>query len=299
MHGVVRGFRPRHRLQAACELIGHIARDDLRSASGTPSSLTGEGWEPALSLSKSLPRTRYGGEGDEGRNLKAGSHDQARLTGAAIQGGPAVVHRRRACPVLDTGPLSRATLPSHRRKACPVLDTGPVSRIGGDEEGLPSDHPEADDQEDPDTERGSYDIDRKIADAQQDPAHPIHKFVQAYDEVAAAFHAKDNDNDNDDEVRYWISGEVRDAYGKYIWEYAPAHPKSVPTTTPPQAQPPLEAKGRKRLGEERDRQETRGRHPAAQTHTHLGLNPPRRPTGPGGAITTPASSERRAASHLP
>ena len=45
MHGVVRGFRPRHRLQAACELIGHIARDELaRSGSGTPSPLTGEGW---------------------------------------------------------------------------------------------------------------------------------------------------------------------------------------------------------------------------------------------------------------
>ena len=45
MHGVVRGFRSRHRLQAACELIGHIARDELaRSGSGTPSPLTGEGW---------------------------------------------------------------------------------------------------------------------------------------------------------------------------------------------------------------------------------------------------------------
>ena len=205
MHGVVRGFRPRHRLQAACELIGHIARDDLRSASGTPSPLMGEGWEPALSLSKSLPRTRYGGEGDEGRNLKAGSHDQARLTGAAIQGDPTVTPA----------------------KSLPRTRYGAGIQDGGDEEGLPSDHPEADDQEDPDTERGSYDIDRKIADAQQDPAHPIHKFVQAYDEVAAAFHGKDNDNDNDDEVRYWISGEVRDAYGKYIWEYAPAHPKSV------------------------------------------------------------------------
>ena len=205
MHGVVRGFRPRHRLQAACELIGHIARDDLRSASGTPSPLTGEGWEPALSLSKSLSRTRYGGEGDEGRNLKAGSHDQAHLTGVAIQGDPTVTPA----------------------KSLPRTRYGAGIQDGGDEEGLPSDHPEADDQEDPDTERGSYDIDRKIADAQQDPAHPIHKFVQAYDEVAAAFHAKDNDNDNDDEVRYWISGEVRDAYGKYIWEYAPAHPKSV------------------------------------------------------------------------
>ena len=190
MHGVVRGFRPRHRLQAACELIGHIARDELaRTGSGTPSPLTGEGW----------------GEGEEGRNLKAGSHDQARLTGVGVKGDPTVIPA----------------------KSLPRTRYGAGIQDGGDEEGLPSDHPGADDQEDPDTERGSYDIDRKIADAQHDPAHPMHKFVQAYDEVAETFHAKDNDNDNDDEVRYWISGEVRDAYGKYIWEYAPAHPKSV------------------------------------------------------------------------
>ncbi len=40
-----------------------------------------------------------------------------------------------------------------------------------------------------------------------DPAHPVHKFVQAYDEVAAAFHGED-----DHDVRAWISGEVPDSY---------------------------------------------------------------------------------------
>ena len=45
MHGVVRGFRPRQRVEAANELLGHIARDELaRSGSATPSPLTGEGW---------------------------------------------------------------------------------------------------------------------------------------------------------------------------------------------------------------------------------------------------------------
>ena len=72
-----------------------------------------------------------------------------------------------------------------------------------------------------------YDIDRKITEAQRDPAHPIHKFVQAYDEVAAAFHREDKENDDDEELRYWISGEVPDSYGKYIWEYAPAYPRSI------------------------------------------------------------------------
>ena len=38
MHGVVRGFRPRQRVDAASELLGHIARDELaRSGSVTPS----------------------------------------------------------------------------------------------------------------------------------------------------------------------------------------------------------------------------------------------------------------------
>ena len=45
--------------------------------------------------------------------------------------------------------------------------------------------------------------------------------------MAAAFHGKDKENDDDEEVRYWISGEVPDAYGKYIWEYAPAYPRSI------------------------------------------------------------------------
>ena len=51
MHGVVRGFRPRNRIEAASELLGHIAHDELArsgslttSPSTTPSPLTGEGW---------------------------------------------------------------------------------------------------------------------------------------------------------------------------------------------------------------------------------------------------------------
>ncbi len=180
MHGVVRGFRPNNRMEAAKELIGHIARDELRADGVLPA-------EPALSAAEgSFPS--------------------------------------RACPVLDTGrePIpgpapAEADLTVIPAKACPV------PRYGAGIQG-PGDGDEADDLED---QRGSYGIDRKIAEAQQDPAHPIHKFVQAYDEVAAAFHGKDKENDDDEEVRYWISGEVPDAYGKYIWEYAPAYPRSI------------------------------------------------------------------------
>ena len=234
MHGVVRGFRPRHRVQAASELLGHIARDELaRSGSlltepalnaveGTkivrPEPVEGPG--PSVIPAKAgiqvggdeegLPSEPTQADDQEDPDTERGAYD--------IQGDPTVIPAK--------------SLPRTRYGAGIQVDPTVIPaeagiQDGGDGEGLPSDHPEADDQEDPDTGRGSYDIDRKIADAQHDPAHPIHKFVQAYDEVAETFHAKDNDNDNDDEVRYWISGEVRDAYGKYIWEYAPAHPKSI------------------------------------------------------------------------
>ena len=172
MHGVVRGFRPNNRMQAAMELIGHIARDELRADGLLPA-------EPALS---------------------------------AVEGS----FPRRACPVLDTG---REPIPGSVPSEADLTVIPAESGIQG-----PGDGDEADDLED---QRGSYDIDRKIAEAQQDPAHPIHKFVQAFDEVAAAFHGKDKENDGDEEVRYWISGEVPDAYGKYIWEYAPAYPRSI------------------------------------------------------------------------
>ena len=42
IHGVVRGFRPRQRVQAACELLGHIAHDELARSGSLPA-------EPALS----------------------------------------------------------------------------------------------------------------------------------------------------------------------------------------------------------------------------------------------------------
>ena len=238
MHGVVRGFRPRNRIEAASELLGHIARDELvRSGSLTPSPLTGEGW----------------GEGEEGRAGSASA--EPALSPAAepalspaeepalssVEGSSPVPESsfpRRACPVPDTGrePIpSPATAETDDREAPGPAEADPTvipaeslprTRYGaGIHQG--GDGDDGDALEDPDPERGCYDIDRKITEAQRDPSHPIHKFVQAYDEVAAAFHGEDKKNDDDEEVRYWISGEVVDAYGKYIWEYAPAYPRSI------------------------------------------------------------------------
>ncbi len=219
MHGVVRGFRPRQRVDAASELLGHIARDEIaRSGSLPVEPALSPAEEPALSAvegsfppdGSSFPRKRE----------PIPSTDEADLTvipaEPGIQGGgdedglpPS------PSPLTGEGWGEGEGAPSFPRRACPVLDTGREPIPG------PAD---ADDTND---HRGCYDIDRKIAEAQRDPSHPIHKFVQAYDEVAAVFHGKDKENDEDDEVRYWISGEVPDAYGKYIWEYAPAYPRSI------------------------------------------------------------------------
>ena len=175
MHGVVRGFRPRQRVQAACELLGHIARDELAQSGSLPAEpVLSPAEEPALS---------------------------------AVEG---------------SSPSSRGPIPG----SSPAEADDPPTTVIPAESGIqgPGDGDDADDTND---QRGLYDIDRKIAEAQRDPSHPVHKFVQAYDEVAAAFHGKDKENDDDEEVRYWISGEVPDAYGKYIWEYAPAYPRSI------------------------------------------------------------------------
>ena len=173
MHGVVRGFRPRNRIEAASELLGHIARDELVRSGSLPATA-----EADLTVIPAEAGIQDGRDADDADNP------------------------------------STTVIPA---ESLPRTRYGAGIQQGGD----------GDDADDTDDQRGCYDIDRKITEAQRDPSHPIHKFVQAYDEVAAAFHGKDKKNDDDEEVRYWISGEVVDAYGKYIWEYAPAYPRSI------------------------------------------------------------------------
>ncbi len=224
MHGVVRGFRPRQRVDAASELLGHIARDEIaRSGSVPPSPSTGEG--------------RGEGEGAPSSPSSRGpipgpaNADDPHTATATESSFPAAAP---SSPAASTSfPPDGSSFP-RRREPIPgpstvEADDPPTTVIPADGAGIQNggDGDDADDPDSPNSHRGCYDIDRKIAEAQRDPSHPIHKFVQAYDEVAAVFHAKDKENDDDDEVRYWISGEVPDAYGKYIWEYAPAYPRSI------------------------------------------------------------------------
>ncbi len=258
MHGVVRGFRPRQRVDAASELLGHIARDELARSGSLPvepALSAAEGSSPAASSSSPTAESSFPPDGSSFPRKREpipgpANAGDPRTPDAA---GPSFPRRREPIPgPADTddphtadaaesssptaepsSPTTESSFPtaessfpavesSFPRRACPVLDTG--------REPIPGPAPaDTDDLDDTNTDphRGCYDIDRKIAEAQHDPSHPIHKFVQAYDEVAAAFHGKDKENDEDDEVRYWISGEVPDAYGKYIWEYAPAYPRSI------------------------------------------------------------------------
>ena len=208
MHGGVRGFRPRQRVQAACELLGHIARDELaRSGSVSVTVIPAE----------SLPRTRYGAGTQGGRDGDGSPSSRKRRQDVSPSPQPSPA----PAAIESSSPSSRGPIPD------PVeTDDPPTTVIPADGAGIQNGG-DTDDADDTNDQRGSYDIDRKIAEAQRDPAHPVHKFVQAYDEVAAAFHGKDKENDDDEEVRYWISGEVPDAYGKYIWEYAPAYPRSI------------------------------------------------------------------------
>ena len=293
--------------------LGHIARDELaRSGSVPPSPSTGEG-EGEGEAAPSFPRKRepipapaeadltvtpaFQGGGDEDGLPPSPSP----LTGEGWgEGEGAPSFPRRACPVLDTG---REPIPSTANADDPHTATATESSFPPSRESIPIPGPaEEDDPELTDPDRGCYDIDRKIAEAQRDPSHPIHKFVQAYDEVAAVFHGEDNENDDDDEVRYWISGEVprcvRQVHlgvrpgislGRSEDDSAPgaAAPDELGTT------PKAESVWMKRPT---DKLREAGVPPTQTVHTNLGLNPPRRPTGPSGANTMSASSDRRAAS---
>ena len=230
MHGVVRGFRPRQRVQAASELLGHIARDELaRSGSLTvePALSAVEGSFPVASSSFPRRREPIPGPGEPAQSLPKGqvSSDAVseKFPGPAEADLPVIPAK--ACPV----PRYGAGIQTQSEHTSQPIDPGSGAA-------LPTKNAKLETKNPPDY-RGCYEIDRKIAEAQRDPAHPIHKFVQAYDEVAAAFQAEDKQNDEDEEVRYWISGEVPDAYRKYIWGYAPANPRSVLRRLRPKRRP--------------------------------------------------------------
>ena len=312
MHGVVRGFRPRHRVQAAKELLGHIARDELartdslritvipaeagiqggRDGDGVPSSRerrqdastspqpspAPDADEPSFPSSREPIPSSVPADADE--PSFPSSREPIPSSVPADADEPSFPSSRGPIPSSAPADADGSPFPSSRE---PIPSSGTADTDGSS---FPSSR-----EPNPDSQRGCYDIDRKIADAQRDPSHPIHKFVQAYDKVAAAFHGEEED------VRYWISGEVPDSYGQVHLGVRPSTSPVAPKTTPVQARPPLprtwdHGQGREHLDTAAHRQAAPGRRPQTQPVQNLGLNPPRRPIGPSGANTLPANSDR-------
>ena len=113
MHGVVRGFRPRNRIEAASELLGHIARDEFARTQATGPSFprracpvpdTGREPIPGPSPDKADPTVipaeagiQQGGDGDDADDQRtpAAPESSSRKGESSFP--------RRACPVPDTG----------------------------------------------------------------------------------------------------------------------------------------------------------------------------------------------------
>ncbi len=81
-----------------------------------------------------------------------------------------------------------------------------------------------------------YSLNSKIAESMWQSEHPIHNFIQAYDELVVAF-LKEGDDDEDEEyAKRWIAGLEPDRYGKLIYQYCPYSPTPVRKPSRPRRQ---------------------------------------------------------------
>ena len=81
-----------------------------------------------------------------------------------------------------------------------------------------------------------YSLNSKIAESMWRSEHPIHNFIQAYDELVVAF-LKEGDDDEDEEyAKRWIAGLEPDRYGKLIYQYCPYSPTPVRKPSRPRRQ---------------------------------------------------------------
>ena len=266
MHGVVRGFRPRQRVDAASELLGHIARDELaRSGSVTPSPA------PAADES-SFPSSREPIPGPS----SAKADPTAIPAEAGIQqggdGDDADYPRTAAAPESSSRkanrpfPRRREPIPGPAKADPTVIPAEAGIQQGGD----------GDDPDDTDTQRGCYDIDRKITEAQRTP--PTRSQVRP-----GIRRGRRNLPPRRPGERQRRRGPLLDLrrgrrrIRQVHLGVRPGIPQVDQEKTPPQA-PPLprtrdRAQGRERLDEASLRQDARGRHPAAQTHPDVDLTP--------------------------
>ncbi len=81
-----------------------------------------------------------------------------------------------------------------------------------------------------------YSLNHKIARSMWQSEHPIHNFIQAYDELVVAF-LKEGDDDEDEEyAKRWIAGLEPDRYGKLIYQYCPYSPTPIRKPSRPRRQ---------------------------------------------------------------
>ena len=81
-----------------------------------------------------------------------------------------------------------------------------------------------------------YSLNSRIAESMWQSEHPIHNFIQAYDELVVAF-LKEGDDDEDEEyAKRWIAGLEPDRYGKLIYQYCPYSPTPVRKPSRPRRQ---------------------------------------------------------------
>ena len=206
MNGAIQGFGPHHRMRAAQELIAHIARDELRTQPDAEADTT---VIPAPSV---IP-------------AKAGIHPSS----AEAPANPSVIPA-------EAGIQNGGDADGPSAEPTPTVIPAKAGIQGGgdvDAESLPTNNQKLQTRNLP---HPCYSLNPKIAESMWRSEHPIHNFIQAYDELVIAF-LKEGDDDEDEEyAKRWIAGLEPDRYGKLIYQYCPYSPTPVRKPSRPRRQ---------------------------------------------------------------
>ena len=207
MNGAIQGFGPHHRMRAAQELIAHIARDELRTQPDAEADTT---VIPAPSV---IP-------------AKAGIHPSPTEAPA----NPSVIPAKAG--IQDGGD---ADGPSAEPTPSVIPAKAGIQGGGddGDAESLPTKNQKLQTRNLP---HPCYSLNSRIAESMWQSEHPIHNFIQAYDELVAAFLKEGDDDEDEEHAKRWISGLVQDRYGKYIFQYCPYSPTPIREQSRPRRQ---------------------------------------------------------------
>ena len=207
MKGAVQGFGPHHRMRAAQELIAHIARDELRTQPDAEADTTVIPAEAGIHPSPT----------------EVPANPSVILAKAGIHPSPADEPTPSVTPAPSVIPAKAGIHPSPAE--------GPV--LGEAEAPSPTNNQKLQTRNLP---HPCYSLNSRIAESMWQSEHPIHNFIQAYDELVVAF-LKEGDDDEDEEyAKRWIAGLEPDRYGKLIYQYCPYSPTPVRKPSRPRRQ---------------------------------------------------------------